>query len=212
MLRRFHPDRPARRLQAWPTPALLLVAALATACVPVNDEGRFDLENVQRHEECLQEVFPFEPTFLAAHNSLDSVGLLMQSQARLTQSADYVYIEIFEPGQVAAGSPTTFTFGYPTDAETPARAEVALRESCPQLNVSLAIRGKVTLERLDTDSGGRVIGQLTEGTVIDARSGEVVAGSITGSWDFTSKVTAPWRNYPTYDDEEYLAEPFEGGE
>ena len=191
--------------------ALLMVSWVVTGCVPVNDEGRFDIDDVQQHQECLREVFPFEPSFLATHKSLDSVGLLMQSQTRLTQSADYVYIEVFEPGPITPDSPKTFTFGYPTDANTPVRAEVALRETCPELNVSLAVRGRLTLERLETDSGGSVVGQLTEGTVIDARSGQVIAGDITGSWDFTSKVTAPWRNFPTFDDEEYLAEPFEGG-
>lgn len=177
-----------------------IVLTLLAGCGGAPDTGRFEISDVRDHKakRCLNRAFPLEPSFFAARRRIDSIGLFMQSRTGVDQDADLVYIEVFEPGEVRRNTGREISFGFPATADTPALAEVDVRETCRNLNVSLAIQGNLTFSQLGLESGERVEGRLTSGSIVDARTGETVAGSITGRWDFAVRVTSPYRSYPTY--------------
>lgn len=189
--------------------AVLAGLSVAAACGGGDENvGHFEMADIRVDDErgaCLDAAFPFDPSFFAARERIDSVGVFLQSRARLGQDADIVYFEVLEPDEVR-GEESAVSFGGPPSASTPIRAEIDLGESCPKLNASLRLQGSVQFDALGTESGDRVAGELLEGTLVDSRSGETVAGSVTGRWDFVVETTAPHRTYPTYDDE-YQVDP-----
>lgn len=187
--------------------ALLSVALLfvGVACGPSSERGSFELADIRAHEACFQEAFPLEATFATARERIDSVGIFLQDSAGIERRADLVYFEIYDlEGVRQATDPVAFD--HPATVESPIRGEVALRETCPRLNEAFALRGELRFEDLKTGKGDRVRGELVEGTVINARTGEIVVESITGSWDFTVKLGSPWQFF-TNDREEYPVEP-----
>jgi len=190
--------------------AVLAGLLLAPACGGGDENtGHFEVADIRVDDErgaCLDATFPLDPTFFAARDRIDSVGIFMQSRARPGQDADILYLEVLKPNEVREQTGTPIAFGGPPSASTPIRAEVDMGETCPRLNASLRLQGSVQFDTLGTDSGERVAGALLEGTVVDNRSGEIVAGEVTGRWEFVVETEAPHQFHPTYDDE-YPVDP-----
>ena len=191
--------RPHRLLPAVVLAALLAAGGLGCGDSP--DAGRFEIGEIRAHDKCLQAASPLKPTFFAARERRDSVGLFMQTKARVESDADVVWIEVLKPAQAKRNPDKVYSFEYPPAEKTPVRAELLVEETCPDLNVSLAIRGRARFDKLNLEAGEKVVGELLEGAVVDARTGEVVAGSISGRWNFDVEITAPHRDYPTYGDD-----------
>lgn len=208
-------DRPNLPATA-PSPRIEAGAWVILACVyalgcggPAPDEGRFDVSEIRVDDhrgQCLENAFPLDPSFYAARERIDSVGIFLQSEVDLGQDADVVYFEIFQPDRLRDTSETPVAFGGPLETTTTVRAEIELGETCPRLNASFRVQGQLRFSSLSTESGDRVAGELLEGAVIDNRSGETVAESANGRWDFAVGAGAGSEAYPTHDDE-YRVDP-----
>jgi hypothetical protein len=196
--------------------ACLGVALLAVGCVESSGEAQFEASGFRKFDSCLQSLFPLEPTFLATKDRIDSVGIFLQTEPAIGPGGDIVYLEVFDTERVTDSPETTLSFAYPPSLDPPARAKLAPWESCPDTNVSLGVEGTIRFDEFGTDSGDRMVGELVDGRIVDARTCsvdradertcEVVAESFSGSWDFDVEVTAPHRTYPTFEDE-YRVEP-----
>ncbi|MFB6372353.1 MAG: hypothetical protein ABEN55_04440, partial [Bradymonadaceae bacterium] len=163
-------------------------------------------DGIQKFGDCLQRTFPLEPTFMATQERIDSVGIFLQTKARIGPAGDIVYFEVFDNEEFADNPGKTVTFEYPPESSPAIRAKLAPWESCPDTNASLAIEGTVRFDQFGTDSDDRMIGELVEGKIVDARTDEVVAESLTGTWDFDVEVSAPNRTWPN-DRDEYQSDP-----
>ncbi|MFB6263349.1 MAG: hypothetical protein ABEL76_06955 [Bradymonadaceae bacterium] len=179
--------------------AMLVVSTLVgmSACADSGNRAHFEVSGVQKYGECFDRAFPFEPTFFAARDRIDSIGLFMQSQTRRDQRADFVIFEVLDPGAVreALGEPVPVT--HPPTAESTVRAEVGLRESCESTNVSLAVDGRVVFDKLGIQRGQTVRGRIVEASILDTRTGDVVARELTGRWKFDVATGSPHRSFPT---------------
>lgn len=190
---------PSRHDSPWLGALALAVAALSTlacACVDSRNEGRFEVDDIQAHRDCLGRAFPFEPTYFSARERIDSVGVFMQSESRLGTDADFVHLEVYATER-ARNSDSPVDVAFPSREGSEARADLEIQETCPRANVSLAIEGTAQFDEFRVGRRGRVVGRLTEGAVVDARTGEEVAGSVTGEWAFDVHGDGSW---PTYDD------------
>jgi len=204
-----HENRLSIRRRIWVL-AGLIAGALAVGCAREPNSGQFEISDIRKEGElgeCLEDAFPLNPTFYAARERIDSVGLFVQTRARIGSDADLVYIEMFEPGRVRDGSKTAFSFGGSPSGSTSVRAEVHLGETCPRQNAALRIEGRAQFDSLRVDPGDRVVGELMEGTLLDGQTGETVAGTIEGRWDFAVQTGSPYSAYPTFDDDEYRIDP-----
>ena len=200
-----------RRTLVYATAAAVLVAAAAitTGCVGREGEGRFEVSGIRKYNDCLERTFPLVPEFMSTGERIDSVGIFLQTKAQLSPAGDLVYIEVFEDVDVGGDTAESFTFdnrpalepNFPPEPTPPVRIKVAPWESCPDSTISLAVEGTVRFDSFGVDSSDRMVGELTEGTIVDATSGEVVAESLTGFWDFAVQVAAPYRAYPNVRDE-----------
>lgn len=186
--------------------AIAWLVVIAAGCGGATDSGRFDVDEVRAHESCLDAMFPFEPEFFAARERIDSIGLFMQSKTRPTQDADLVYIEVYDVEAATAGEFGGETLSHPHEEAPTARAEIDIQESCPNLGSSFALEGTLSFDQFETGRGGRISGELTDGSIVDARDGRPVADGLVGEWDFAVQITAPHRSYPTYGDE-YPTDP-----
>lgn len=174
---------------------LLVFAVLGGACVDSENRGRFEVDGVEKYRNCLESAFPFEPTFFSARERIDSAGLIMQSDARLGTDADRLHLEVYATERAKdPDSPVEVVF--PSRDSSRARADLELQETCPRTNISLAIEGTARFDEFSAGRRGRVVGRLTEGAVIDARTGEEVASSLSGEWAFDVRGDGSW---PTYD-------------
>lgn len=156
--------------------------------------ARFEVGGVAAHADCLNDMFPFEPTFLAVRPrggaALDeSVGLLMQSGSNLN-GTDIVYIEVFDLAAAQAGA--VVPFSAPGTLTAGATGEVELGESCPDLIESLYLTGGVQFSSFGTDADELVAGELVGASIASSRSAGVVAETLTGTWQITVKRGQPF--------------------
>ncbi len=182
---------PTRR---WTLASLLWAASaaacLTTGCAEPDDSARFQVANLDtsdRIRECFEEAFPLEPTYFAVRERIDgSVGIFMQTQTRVSPAGNMIFFEIYTQDRTGR----SIEFDYPSDTSSPARSNVAMYEACPRLDASLAVEGTIRFDEFGTESGDRIVGELTEGTIIDAKADEPI-GQISGSWDFGVEIGYP---------------------
>ncbi len=78
--------------------------------------------------------------------------------------------------------------------EEPVRAALALFERCPASPQSFELRGQVTFTEFGVSKGDRVMGNLDELVVRDARTGALL-GRLHGDFDFTVRRGPPYRRF-----------------
>lgn len=180
------------------------VAIFATSCGP-QASGEFTFGTPLEFQECFETLDPMEPSFFASRNRIDSVGIFAQSRPDVQADADIVHIEVYRsPDDVRSIKGQTLAISGPKEPDPQVRAALAVNASCPDLGNSFELRGDVTFDEISTESGDTVRGQLTNGTVVvvsDDEPTRTVVEDVSGSWDFTVDLGAPYRNYPTFDDE-----------
>jgi hypothetical protein len=163
--------------------AVIAATGLATGCAEPDDSARFQVSNLDtsdRIRKCFEEAFPVEPSYFAVRERIEgSVGIFMQTKTRAHPAGNMVFFEIYTEDRT--GQP--IEFDYPSDTSSPARSNVAMYEACPQLDASLAVEGTIQFDQFGIESGDRIVGELTEGTIIDAKADKPI-GEISGSWDF----------------------------
>jgi hypothetical protein len=176
------------------------VAGLTTGCAKPKDSARFqvaELDTSDRIRECFEKAFPLEPTYFAVRERIDgSVGIFMQTKTRAGPAGNMMFFEIYTEDRT--GSPIEFQ--YPSDTSSPARSNVAMYEACPRLDASLAVEGTIEFDSFGTESGDRIVGELSGGTIIDAKRDEPI-GQITGTWDFGVELGYPHRLFANDRDE-----------
>lgn len=191
-------------IRRWPLVGLLwAVIALAgpmAGCAEPDDSARFQVANLDtsdRIRECFEEAFPLEPTYFAVRERIEgSVGIFMQTKTRVSPDGNLVFFEIYTEDRVGP----SIEFDYPSTTASPARSNVAMYEACPRLDASLAVEGTIRFDEFGTESGDRIIGELTEGTIIDAKADEPI-GEISGSWDFGVEIGYPHQLFANDRDE-----------
>ncbi len=187
-----------------------LVAALlvSVACAEPDALARFRADGIQTFQSCLDRFFPLKATFATGRDRIDSTGFFWATDTTVTSDTDLVYLEVFDRQAAtnSAGSPVSFSYR-PDTATQPMRMELHPEQSCPDLNISLVVEGSVEFSTFGRDIGDTVTGELVEGTILDARTGDTVATSITGDWDFDIQSGSPSVFYPTYDGEDYRRNP-----
>ncbi|MGM0558286.1 MAG: hypothetical protein ACQEVA_18020 [Myxococcota bacterium] len=178
--------------------------SLTTSCGP-QGEGEFTFGTPLEYQECFEKVDPIMPTFYAARDRIDSVGVFIQTRPDVQADADLVHIEVYRaPDDISKVEGEALTLAGPNDPLPQARAALAVNASCPDLGESFELRGTVTFDEIGANAGDAVRGELTDGTVVvvsDDEPTRTVAEDVAGAWDFTVEVGAPYRNYPTFDDE-----------
>lgn len=184
--------------------AILLLACAMTSCGPQGD-GEFTFGTPLEYEECFETLDPMTPTFFASRNRIDSVGVFAQSRPDVQADADLVHIEVYRPpGEVSKVEGQQLTISGPEESNPNVRAALAVNASCPELGESFELRGTVVFERISAENGDMVRGELTDGSVVvvsDDEPTRTVVEDVSGNWDFVVEIGAPYRNYPTFDDE-----------
>jgi hypothetical protein len=177
--------------------AFALAGVLWAGCIGPSGDGRIEVNDLRAHEQCFDQAFPLEPSFFAARERIDSVGLFLQNRAGPEQDADGIYLEVYDVQSARTNPAADLSIDYPVTRRSPVRGEVTVASACPSLNASFVIRGQVRFDALSAQKGEGVQGELVSGEVIDARSGDVVAGDITGIWSFQVRTGSPWQFYPS---------------
>lgn len=200
--------------------AALLCAALITlgACgQPSPGTARFEVQGIQPdYQTCLSEAFPFEASFNTARyrqstETRSTTSLIHQRAGTVMHNDDLIYMEIFERDALPQQSATVDLRLKPApvilpntphlleDLDRPgprARGNLIFKRTCPDLADSLLIEGTLTFERLDDRPGGRVVGRLTEGRIMSAYTGALVAESVTGEFDYPVEHGPPFQDPP----------------
>lgn len=172
---------------------ILAICALiwASGCGP-SDSALFEVDGVQKHQECLGKTFPFRPIFHAYRERADSVGIFFQSRGGNAQFVDVVHFEVFDPTNVETGTPITLDpiITY----ETRVASTVELGESCPEVNDSIGLLGTITFDSFSQEIGTLISGTV-DGELTSLRDLETVASSFTGEFEFTSQVGQPFEEF-----------------
>ncbi len=171
----------------------LALAALlfSSACSP-DASGRFTIDGVTAHEECLGAVFPFEPFFLTLRERADATAIFLQSRGGAFQYVDVIHFEIFEAESIETGVP--YTLDPITMEDSRIVSGVELGESCPELFDSLTIDGTLEFDSFSREVDGLVRGTV-DGSLRSLRTGEDVASSIAGDFEFTVQVGQPFEEF-----------------
>lgn len=179
-----------RRILAGLLWAAIAATCLTTGCAKPDDSASFEVANLEtsdRIRDCFEKAFPLEPSYFAVRERIEgSVGIFMQTKTRVSPAGNMVFFEIYTEDRAGR----TIEFDYPSDTSSPARSNVAMYEACPRLDASLAVEGTIRFDEFGTESGDRIVGELTEGTIIDAKADEQI-GEISGSWDFGVELGYP---------------------
>ena len=184
--------------------SLLVVSALVVTGCAEPDEGEFRFEGVLEHRDCIESASPLDPSFFAARDRRDSVGVFAQSRPDVQSDADIVHIEVYDAAAVENRLGQPIELGTSLDDDPVVRGAVSFAESCPKLDDSFELRGQVVFDEIDTRRGQQVRGELQNASLVSVDSDEqttVVADDVSGFWDFTVRVGAPYREYPTFEDE-----------
>jgi hypothetical protein len=194
-------------LAAWSI--LVSSAALALSGCSTEDDAEFVISDAQRHQDCFSAASPLRPEMFSSRESLDSVGVFMQTDYRLPSTSDLVYLEVYQPDLVRSqlGEPVEladplelFRDDFEFDEPPVVRGELFFAETCPELKETFGLRGSVVFTELGTDDEDFVEGELIDGEIISLRD-EVVVGQISGTWRFVVDQGRPLQYYPTFRDE-----------
>lgn len=170
---------------------LLLLGIAVVGCSPPSS-ARFEVTDVQKHADCMDAAFPFVPIFHASRSRDESVGIFFQSRGGNFQSVDVVHFEVFGTERLPLGEPI------PLDPVVMERTTVAsdllLGESCPEITDSFGIQGTITFDEFSQTMDGIIAGSL-DGELVSLRSNEVIAGSFTGTFDFTVQIGQPFEEF-----------------
>ncbi len=169
---------------------LIALAVTASACAE-DSSGEFDVSDVQKHADCLGEVFPFEPDFLTARERQGSVGLFMQSQGGNFQGVDSIYFEVFN---ASAGSTLDFTQPGST-LEAQALGEFEPGASCPDLVESMYFTGQIQFDEFNPEQDGTISGELVGASIMSGRDDSVIAGSVTGTFEIFVRRGPPYEEF-----------------
>lgn len=172
-------------------PLLLVLMIGAWGCGQPGS-GRFVVDDVRKHTECMGKVFPFEPIFFAARERADSMGLFFQSRGGNFQFVDVLHLEIFNTENIQPG--VELTVESVADRDTEAVGGLELGETCPNLPDSLAITGTLVFDSFSRDVDGLISGTL-DGEVVSLTDDDVVAGSLHGEFDFTVQLGQPYEEF-----------------
>ena len=155
---------------------LLAITALVAACSPPAS-ARFEVSDVQKHQECFDLAFPFDPVFLASRSRDESVGIFFQSRGGNFQFVDLIHFEVFGTGNLPIGEPIEMD---PIVMNaTRVASDLVLGRSCPEMTDSLGLTGTITFDEFSQEIDGVIAGSV-DGSVVSLRSGDTVAGSLTG--------------------------------
>lgn len=203
----------ARALGLW----LVWCAALGACNQPAPGSARFEVDGVQPdYQTCLSEAFPFDANFSTARyrqstETRSSTSFIHQRAGTVMHNDDLIYFEIFERDAMTAQAPAVdlrlreapvilpSTPKLLEDLDRPgprARGNLIFKRTCPQLADSLLIEGTLTFERLDDRPGGRIVGALTNGRILSAYTGAVVAERLTGEFDYPVEHGPPFQDPP----------------
>lgn len=184
---------------------IIFITTLLASCTPPAS-ARFEVSGVAaEYSECFEVAFPFVPIFHAYRERAGSVGLFMQSRGGNFQFVDAVYFEIFDPENLNSGE--TVQIDPVATPDTRVVANLDLGESCPDVGVlaqtpsstpSISevplIQGTVTFNQFSREVDGIIDGTV-DGMLVHPRSGEVVAESFTGDFNFTVQVGQPYEEF-----------------
>jgi hypothetical protein len=186
---------------------VILLITIA-GCAPPDTVATFEASGAQRYQSCIDQLFPFAATFAATRQRIDSTGYFWMASTQPTYDTDLVYLEVYDrqAARNSGNSPVQFVYRPETTGQ-PMRIEIHPEGTCPDANISLVAEGTVRFDTFSDDNGDTVTGQLLSGAIIDARTGETVADTFTGEWDFNVTSGYPAQFYPSYDSDEYNRNP-----
>ncbi len=169
---------------------IVILSAAILACGDDEDYAHFGLDDGAELAECFDDAFPFEPDFLSAKTDRDRTGIFLQSRRDVNYRSDVVLIQLYDvdpsEGPVEL-SPTT-------DEAASARAKMAFFSSCPDEVDTFELRGMVEFDRFELD-GGIISGRLVDAYAVDARSGESVIDSVSGSFRLPVRRGVPHQDF-----------------
>jgi hypothetical protein len=173
---------------------LILCAILIAPVYGCGQPGsaRFVVDDIQKHEECLSRMFPFEPIFFAARERAESVGIFLQSRGGNFQSVDIIHFEVFNPDDVQTGVSIPVDSTVTRDSQ--AVGSLQLGESCPELRDSLAVSGSIVFNSFSREVNGLMSAEF-EGQIVSLTDDDVVAGSLSGDFDFTVELGQPYEEF-----------------
>ncbi|MFW5968329.1 MAG: hypothetical protein ACOCV2_12465 [Persicimonas sp.] len=186
---------------------LTAAVAIAAGCVD-QDQGAFELADIERDEECLQEASPVEPSKFGVREQRDTITLFMETDYRLASLGDGVLVELYQPDTVRENLGEPVELADPLelveddekfDDDPVARAQLLVDESCPGLDERLGLRGEIIFEAIGTERGDDVVGRIENAEAVSLRREDVAIGSVTGQWDYTIKMARPYKYYPDYE-------------
>ncbi|MBA2663496.1 MAG: hypothetical protein H0U74_14505 [Bradymonadaceae bacterium] len=184
---------------AFGPPSLVLLAllgfGLCSACTFDYGEAKFTIGAVSAHNACFSQAFPLEATFFSARERANSVGVFLQSVPGHIGETDLVFFEVYQPDFVNTRLGQPIALSPPEQSDAVVRGKLALMGACPQMLESFYIAGDVVFEALDPLDTQSVAGTIEGASIVDARTGVVVAEGLSGSWRFDVRRSQPFQEF-----------------
>ncbi len=176
--------------------AFLLVSLFATACGSDQNAAQFTLSGKSSLESnCFESAFPLDAKISAARNSQNSISLLFKSAEADFDQANGIFIEVYQPDTVRKNLAQGTPISAPGSADAVVGAKLMLFAACPDTVNSFYLDGEIIFTALESGKNAHMAGTITDARVLNARTHEVVAEGLSGSWDFTVQPGQPSQTF-----------------
>lgn len=173
---------------------ILLALLLGPACAS-NGSASFDANVTDPESECLAEIFPFDPVFVAARERGGAFGLFFQSEGGNIQDKDVLYFEVFDVE--GAERDEILEFSKPGTIDAQSSGEVEVVGQCPDHKESYYLVGSVRFDSFERKTRGKIRGEMLPSQIIRYRDEKVVAEDLTGRWDLLLRRGPPFEEFQT---------------
>ena len=160
-------------------------------CSPIEGEAIFRA-NIKEGSPCLESLFPFDPGFRAARNRGDASGIFFQETGGNFQDVDLIVFEIFDRSNL-----DVVTLEEIGGDDVAAVGQIELGGQCRDQMFGYYLEGTLSFTELDTKNNGRVAGTLTEGSIRNSKTGEIVGSEFEGEFDFPVFAGQPFEEFTT---------------
>ncbi len=169
--------------------SLILILTLC-GCNSLEGEATFnaDIENAK----CLEEFFPFNPTFYAARDRGGASGIFFQEKGGNIQDVDLLFFEVFKRDNLEL-----LKLQKIGGDEVSVIGQIELGSRCPNQTYGYYLEGDIQFTELDTKNNGRVAGSLRNGSIRNSKTDELVGTNLVGDFDFPVFAGQPFEEFTT---------------
>lgn len=175
--------------------ALALLSIFSPACLADNP-AQFTLSGKSSLEpDCFKQAFPLHAQIAAARTSEKTMSLFFESATVDFDLTNSIVIQIYQPATARNNLTKPTPFSAPRSENPVVAAKVTLFAACPNITHSFYLDGEVIFTALGSGKNARMAGSITDARILNARTNEVVAEGLSGSWDFKVEPGQPHQTF-----------------